>query len=323
VRLDPIGVIEACYRPVRGDREWLEGVLAALEPVSHGYGLYAVAYDRIRQAVSLEAAWRPHAWIEEAGRATVEAAPATFRALYAPSPPVDLAFRRLRRAGMTDSSAATIGRVQRNGVGDTLGIFTGEPDGRGLLVGIPQRAGSRPSPRVVHQLSCIAAHLTSARRLRELTAAESGEAVLDPSGRIQHATGAATLRDARHALTLAVRDREHARGRLRKADPIAAAEIWKGLVDGRWSLVETIESDGRRLVLARRNDPSVPDPKALRPAERTVAAYAALGHSNKYIAYLLGLQPSTVATHLKSAQRKLGLGSRRELIGLLGTPPAP
>jgi DNA-binding CsgD family transcriptional regulator len=89
-------------------------------------------------------------------------------------------------------------------------------------------------------------------------------------------------------------------------------------VDGTWSLVDHVESDGRRWVLARRNAPGARDPKALSPRERDVLALAALGHSNKYVGYLLGLAPSTVAGHLAAAQRKLRLRSRSELIAMFG-----
>jgi len=70
--------------------------------------------------------------------------------------------------------------------------------------------------------------------------------------------------------------------------------------------------------LARRNQPGIRDPRALLPAERDALAYAALGHSNKYIAYLLGTATSTVASRLSPALRKLGLSSRSEAIDLLG-----
>jgi DNA-binding CsgD family transcriptional regulator len=45
-----------------------------------------------------------------------------------------------------------------------------------------------------------------------------------------------------------------------------------------------------------------------------VAAFAQLGQSNKEIAYTLGLSPSSVATHLSGALRKLGLPSRAALV---------
>jgi DNA-binding CsgD family transcriptional regulator len=43
-----------------------------------------------------------------------------------------------------------------------------------------------------------------------------------------------------------------------------------------------------------------------------------MGHQNKFIAYLLGLSASAVASHLASAERKLGLKSRAELVARLG-----
>jgi DNA-binding NarL/FixJ family response regulator len=110
---------------------------------------------------------------------------------------------------------------------------------------------------------------------------------------------------------------ERARGRLRHADPEEALDIWLALFDGRWSVVEHVESDGRRYLLARRNAPGARDPMAVTQGERDVLACIARGHSNKYTAYLLGLATSTVSTRLESALRKLGLSSRREAIKML------
>jgi DNA-binding CsgD family transcriptional regulator len=99
--------------------------------------------------------------------------------------------------------------------------------------------------------------------------------------------------------------------------------LWRALLDGRWSLVDCTESDGRRVVLARRNEPGVRDPRALAPRERDVLAHVALGHSNKYIAYLLGIATSTVATHLASAMLKIGLRSRRDAIAMFRSCGGP
>jgi DNA-binding NarL/FixJ family response regulator len=85
-------------------------------------------------------------------------------------------------------------------------------------------------------------------------------------------------------------------------------------VDGRWSLVDRFESDGRRFMVAHRNEPDVRDPRALSKRERQVVAFAATGHSNKLIGYELGVSPSSVAKHLGVAARKLGVRSRAELV---------
>jgi DNA-binding NarL/FixJ family response regulator len=48
-------------------------------------------------------------------------------------------------------------------------------------------------------------------------------------------------------------------------------------------------------------------------AESEVAELLALGHSEKEIAYQLGVSPSSVSRRVQSGARKLGLGSRAEL----------
>ena len=76
-----------------------------------------------------------------------------------------------------------------------------------------------------------------------------------------------------------------------------------------------MDSDGRRFILAHRNDPDAPDIRGLTLRERQVVAYVALGHANKVIAYELGLTISTVASHLARARLKLGLRSLEALRG--------
>ncbi len=65
-----------------------------------------------------------------------------------------------------------------------------------------------------------------------------------------HAEGAAKHRDARAFLRHAALATERARGALRNADPDQALQLWRGLVDGRWSLIEQFSSDGRRFLVA-------------------------------------------------------------------------
>jgi DNA-binding NarL/FixJ family response regulator len=89
--------------------------------------------------------------------------------------------------------------------------------------------------------------------------------------------------------------------------------MWQAMVSGRWSLLDHFDSDGRRYVLAHRNDPQVPDARGLTLRQRQVIAYAALGHSNKVIAYELGLSASTVGCHLARARAKLALPSAAAL----------
>ena len=119
---------------------------------------------------------------------------------------------------------------------------------------------------------------------------------------------------AREALRDAVRRIDRARGKMRRADPGHAVEEWRGLVAARWSLVEHFESDGRRYLVARRNDPDAAGPDSLTRRERQVLGYATLGHSNKLIAYELGISASTVGVLLLRAARKLKAHGRAEVI---------
>ena len=81
---------------------------------------------------------------------------------------------------------------------------------------------------------------------------------------------------------------------MRQSDPAKALEIWKALVRGRWSMVDWVDSDDRRLILAVPNPPDVGSPRGLSEREMQVVTYASFGHSNQFIAYELGISESRV-----------------------------
>jgi DNA-binding CsgD family transcriptional regulator len=330
MKLDVIGAVEAAYAPAARDDVWLHGVVEALAPLDQGHGVYASYFDASdisRARVTPSAQLRPSAaWLERAQRTNAEATPALLHALYARHPPVGLVSERVRQI---DAQAAAVHRdVLSDGIVDVLGIFATEADQRGIMIGVPLADRAVVGPRLRVQLARVAAHVVAARRLRAATngAAPSPEdtateAVVTPSGKIEDVRGEAASA-ARGRLGDAVRRMERARGRSRRAEADQALAAWRGLVDGTWSLLDHVERDGRRYVLARRNTPGVRDPKALAPRERDVLGYAALGRSNKYIAYMLGISASSVAVLLQRAQRKLGIASRRALIAFLASAAA-
>jgi DNA-binding CsgD family transcriptional regulator len=152
---------------------------------------------------------------------------------------------------------------------------------------------------------CVFAHVAAARRLRAaIGAGQPG-------------------RTLREALRSTVLEQERAWGGRRPGVPRAATDAWRGVVDGSWSLVDHYLEDGRRYLVARRNEVGVTDPRALSRRERAVVEQAALGKANKLIAHELRLAESTVATHLARAMRKLRIESRVELVNVvagLGEP---
>jgi DNA-binding CsgD family transcriptional regulator len=175
-------------------------------------------------------------------------------------------------------------------------------------------------------LERLATHLSTAHRLqRQLAGVCPGagagsagvEAVLTPAGDVDHADAGARSANARQVLRLAVRQRERARS-FAGRDAERVVRSLKGLVDARWTLIDHYESGGKRYVLARENAPKPLGPPRLSQRERQVLALAALGRTNKLIAYELGLAHSTVRVLMSRASVKLGASTRPELISRHG-----
>lgn len=202
------------------------------------------------------------------------------------------------------------------GVREIFGFNGVSFDGRsahvGLLLGHPR------SVATTEVLTRISAHLAAGSRLRRrlhgIDPIARAEAVVDPEGRVKHAQGGAKVRESREAIAGAARQIERLRGRLRREEPERALAVWRALIESRWSLVDHFESDGRRYLLAQRNDPHAPPIALLTDRERQVVALVALGHANKTIAYELGIAVSTVGVLLGRAARRLGVSSRRAVI---------
>lgn len=72
--------------------------------------------------------------------------------------------------------------------------------------------------------------------------------------------------------------------------------------------------DGERLVVLHWSLPSTPPLSDLSPAERHVTALLLLGLSNAEIGLRRGRSSRTIANQLASIFRKMGVGSRAELV---------
>jgi DNA-binding CsgD family transcriptional regulator len=200
-------------------------------------------------------------------------------------------------------------------------VLTGlDPSSNGVFFGMGLPEVRSAPARTTRSWSRVAVHLATAHRLRRrLSAAQkasvdTADAILTPGGRVEHVQEEAQPPEARARLKSAVQETERARGRMRKSAPEESLELWKGLVSGRWTLVDHFENDGKRYVLARRNDVLLGGLAALTPRERQAVGYAALGHTNKLIAYEMGLSASTVGVLLHRAGKKLGAQTREGLV---------
>jgi DNA-binding CsgD family transcriptional regulator len=221
------------------------------------------------------------------------------------------------RAASALRYAETVGH---RGYCDTFGVTASDGDGRGVVVNAPLSRATRLDAQRRRLWSRLGQHIRmgdQARR-RLVQGLEAPAAVVDPSGDVVHATGPARSADLRQRLGRAVRNIDAARSSRGADDTQEALAMWEGLLDGRWSLIEHVERDGRRYVVVYENPPEVRDPRALTPRERAVVELVARGRSNKHAAHELRVSLGTVAKLLQRALDKLGFESRHQLIWVHG-----
>lgn len=331
VRLNPIDVVEAAYNLEADDREWLDGLAVRIRPLLEtGAGMVAYTFD----AAIPPTRWSDNALLYGVDRAELpkytgiqfaepELARIAHFAFEGLLGLVEMGFK----AGLGDvRDKPLLGDLfEHLGVEDFAALQTVEPGRKGVLFAAGQRHRRSWDRRTRRLWARVNVHIAAGRRLRAALSGQGAveEAVLRPDGRVEHAEGDCTSQPVRELLRDAVARQEAARGKQRRTDPEGATEVWTALVSGRWSLVDRFERNGRRYIVARRNEHALPDPRALTPRERTVAQLATLGKPNKLIAYELGISDSSVGSHLSSAMRKLGVKSRVDLIRLvtqLGMP---
>jgi DNA-binding CsgD family transcriptional regulator len=239
------------------------------------------------------------------------------RAAYQPGPSAlhRVSDRVRQQFGHSFEEAPSLAGLRACGVRDFLAAYGMDPSahhGYVLAAALPTRPTL--SRGEVARWSRLRAHLLAGLRL-QLQPTEP-DAVLSSAGQVVHAERAAVSEGARAALRAAAVRIDRIRSGRERSDPDAALAVWQGLVSGRWSLVDHFDSDGRRYVVARRNEAILGAPRALSMRERQVVADVGLGRTNKEIAYELGLAPSTISSHLANAMRALRVRNRAALAAL-------
>jgi DNA-binding CsgD family transcriptional regulator len=208
---------------------------------------------------------------------------------------------------------------------DTFIVAATDPQGPGFVLGALLTEPTSIDERDRDRWRMLGAHLASGFRLRRGLSCEGqivasglpghAEAVLDPKGfEVTDASGAAKEPDAMEKLRDAAVAVDRARGRLRKTDPEGSLATWWALLEGRWSLVDWFDTDGRRYVLAHPNPPRIGDPRGLSRREAQVVTFATLGETNKMIRYRLGVSEATVSRTLGSAMLKLNVKTPAQLV---------
>jgi DNA-binding CsgD family transcriptional regulator len=335
--INVLDIVEAAYQCSDRDEQWLSAVIGLSQgALDRGYGLVGHLYNfsssDARQTLETSALIGSHGvdllsiW-HRILRELPDHLVARATRYFCTSSPLFTA-RRAMQIEYPDAEELFDCYLGRLGVADSLTLNAHATAREGLMIQIPSRDIVSLDPATRRRWSMIAAHLASGLRLRRAlhaaaaadSVADPIEAVLSPDGRVQDASGPAKTRQARENLRCFVIRLDRARAQAARSGGDEADKtlsLWTGLVDGRWSVVDRFESDGRRYLVAYRNDCSLPDPRALNPREAQVCRLLSYGHANKYIAYELGLSTSTVATHISSSRQKLRASSRVELIQIL------
>jgi DNA-binding CsgD family transcriptional regulator len=333
-RPDIVSIIEAAYVFEGSAREWAARVLAAADrSLGAAPGGFTCEY-RINRDRTLT--------FDRESAAVVRQPPEAIAAIFdglTQAPPESLSLRlpddsTAARCMLTSEVDPEFNlsyrrRLNRHGLNDGLNVFCLDLDRTGILLslGIPDRRMVTAAIR--RDLRRVATHMLAALRLRKrlrpddrgarqhppAVPLDAVAAVLSPKGVLLHADGEASLADARRALQTAVVNVERARTALRRHTS-EALDLWKGLVSARWTLVDQIDAEGTRYIVARENPPITEGLSTLTPTERSVVAYAARGYSTKEISYTLGVSDTTVRVLIMRAVRRIGVRGRDELLAL-------
>lgn len=314
--LDLIGAIELAYDRTDNEEAWLAEITRFIAPaLSVGLPVTSFVFDLDGELVNVGT-------LTGAGEVRYETAQFEKQheigAQYGPirrAYECDMYTLLSRVVGVeeTRSSIRAVGMLGE----DSVGLRANATPTSGIILTTHVHAGHRLKNRELW--TRYAAHLGAALRMRRLKAApspDSAQAVLTPTGRLEHAGEEAIA--ARAPLGSAAKAIDRARGKLRRLEPEAAAALWRTMVKGEWSLVDWYDHDGKRFILAHEN--RIPSRRAKAPKtaltarEEQVVACAAMGHSNKLIAYDLGLSVGSVSVLLGRAARKLGVTGRVALV---------
>lgn len=321
-----VALLEAIYALELDDEAWLLRVLDATRALSGRQHTYlGYFYD----ASNLEAfkVWNVQAIdmppeVDEAFRSSrLTVGPDLLRATLR-----SVRVGSIRRTGMPHV-APLLAERERVGWGDIFSVNGLDPSGIGCLLTIGTRAYEfSPAADEMEVYSRIAQHLATAFRCRRRIGAVKmprggdserdrsvADGILDEDGRIVHAEGEAAGRAARERIRKAAHSLMALRTTGRRSGH-AALDAWHPLVGARWTLVDSFEENGQRYVVARENQTPAACFEELTNRERQVVLQAALGFSNKEIAYALGVSDSTVRVLMARAAGRIGVRTRAELL---------
>jgi DNA-binding CsgD family transcriptional regulator len=318
-KTDFVEIVEALYRLDLSRDQWLAGTTDLLRPLldRHHLGILANYYQCVDPC-----SYVPHRMV--ALDVPVAIARRFFAYVDKPHPTYiadSILSRRLYfccRIPRGPDVEGEFARMHDEGAVDKLTLNTVEPDGSGCCFGSFQADHSPLSPHASVALRRIGRHLSAAFRLRRRfenagVSTDAASVVMDPNGKLLHAR-VATGRAHSERLAFAVRAKDRARSRRRRDDSLTAIQEWQALVEHRWMLLDHVECDGRRFVLAVEREAGGNPIDLLSERERDVLDRMLSGQSTKVIASELSLAPSTVRVLVARAAAKVRARSRADLL---------
>lgn len=320
IRTDIIEPLDVAFcLDAASDAEWIGRVSAAMKPLfDEGRGTYAwlvrrsrVGPDTFEGLVGVDA---PDDLMQSVGAMHQEGSPEDYEIAY----PKTIGLHSLGTlygASRFYNTPLLKRWVHDRGIIDTgaLHISLGE---RTLLVGGFLSVAATFPAAVQRFGERLGRRISQAHRLRRAVADHSAKmtAIFTADGRIAHAEGAGSKRVVRERLRAAVLRREKARTKLRSREPGDAIELFEGLIDGQFTVVDRFDNDGRRFLVAFENPPEIAVVRALTAREREILYRAIEGEPLKRIAHDLGITPGAASAYLVAARKKTGLRTREEMV---------
>lgn len=318
---DLIRVVEAAYQIELDEQSWLDGLVEVFSKMPGSeLGLMLYIYDATRPEQGVDIPAYALSGLDEAFARSTR--------LHNKHTPADDARRVYRRGvhcstvseilaphGIVPTEHASFGRFRQGhqDVVDAWGLSASNPDGRGIGIAAPLYEITTVDGAMRELWELVGVHLATAYRLRRTRGEPAAEAILEPDGRLLHAERGDIADRWGEELADAARRIDRARSDELRKQAGQALPLWKGLVEGRWSLIDHVDADGRRYVVAHPNGPNVANAPELSRREWQVLAYAAQGDDDARIAYSLGIEKARVARLLAGAMDKLGVESRQAL----------
>ena len=316
---DWVALIEAGYSLDGSHEEWTENVLEKAAPLlDRGWWPSIATYRFTPTHINLE-------YVGTTGPSFVTTA-IREHVSDLPKEMIDQLYRRGSGVGSVGEVVyprfpdhqSIVRRETQGMIGDSLVIPGHSGEGSALALYVGFLTETPPTELERKRWPLMTSHLAAGLRLRSKVRtfsydSEAVEAIFDSDGKEHDLRHTAKGRSVRDMLRETVQRIDRLRTQAGRKNPDEAIQRWEGLVDGRWSLVDRFDSDGRRFVVAIKNDPIHADPRGLTARERQVAEFVGLGQSTKEISYSLGVSHSAVTNCTARAIYKLGLTSLADL----------